>query len=1146
MDNQAFEGFQMDYTFSEPDTSRLTLAEEHYYLNPEVQSDAYTALGPNFDFHSQHLAPNFSDFPIVHEGVVPAEEYENEYPEDFQNQGDERTAYESSDSETSSGVEDEILPDFDANDPVGDPNYPSSSASASPSPDESEESEREIQEAIGGLARGNKRGRPAGRGRSRGRPPGAGRGRGRGRGGWRAVLKKKAEEEGWSDDELFRKPKRQKKTEKPRGRQKGVRAGPRKTAEPSMEFRRLQSIATKAYIDQKFEIALKYARDAVKENPEIYAAHSLLSEILRLMGNKAESVTVLIAGAHTARDPQIWLDAAGRVLELAEDDKPRQKQALYCLSQAIGLDPNAIEPRWEKVKLLEEIGKKGSKTIQNECVIILKTQPRHWDALDTLAEIALQNNEIPEVKKAIKFYDAAFEKAMSEEEGEEEEFSFGQLNSYLDLIERTGDYMVAISKLKSLSRWLVDRENETYWDWEKTDAEWDIDDKRRNRVREFVPGQYPKDSYGELLPIELRAKLGIFRLKLGPEYLDEAMQHFRLILDFGVDKYGLDPDLQAVYVTVGDLLKQEGDTLKEAENMSKAKEMFETAVDFYERVNNLDEDPDANLLTSLAHCYKATDRLDEAEQCYRRNLDVIGYSMQARIQLYVFYTEIEEREKASQVMDEIDKMRVARDGVRKKYSGPYRPALRPRFIHKGMPTRQRQRRTLRHASREGASPPRIVMDHLWNNLRALQARVDDNDPDAIVSWLEIAEALIQGFRSCADMWPSRDRINRFGGYSRQSLELQGKTPSQDVLKSQSAAINAKKQRRRPITYWGTEGLWNFADLHADFHGVSFTDWAHLFCQYALLLAKSGEIDEAKNAFEEVEDAIVFHFDEDIQRIRNVALLSYNLYINDEEGILNTARWFIKTNPYGRELYKMMACVARQYVGRRTWFSSGPTQKFVMRMVKMQDFALLTPENREKYDFSNAERVRWQSMIDGNMNSEKQIGADALPKLKEIDPSLLTLYAHTLSENRHISGLHYYFRAYCLRPNDPVINLSIASNFFQSSIKRRSDNRHYQILQGMAFMQRYYQIRTAVGAPAIHRQEAEFNIGRAFHQFGMWSMAIQAYQKSLELEEEVQREMAETDSTEEFTKEAAFSLVHIFGLTGNLELAREITEKYLVI
>lgn len=1137
------EGSGRGFPYSQFNSSQPAPEVGPYFLNEEVQRDVYTALGPSFDFHGQQIEPDL-DFPIVHEGIVPAEEYEGDYPEGFVIARDGQSDYEDSELEGFSENDDEMSNlnqhDFSTVNFGRDP----SSSPGSMLSIASDESDQEIRESIEHHLQEPQPGGPRERGPGRGQT-GTGRARGRGRGGWRAVLQKKAEEEGWSDDELIRKPKRQ-KIKKVQGRQKGVKVGPRRAAEPSLEFKRLQSAATKAYIKQNYDLALRFAREAVRENPEIYAAHSLLSEILRHMGNQAESVTVLIAGAHTARDAKIWIDAAGRVLSLDEHDKARQKQALYCLSQAISLDPNDPEPRWEKVKVLILMGRKGSKTVQNECAIILKARPLHWDALDIMAEIALQNSELPDIKKAIKLYDTAFDKVMSEEDVDmdEEEFSFAQLNLYLDLVERTGDYMMGISKLRSLSRWLVDREREEFWDWEKTDAEWDIDDHRRSQSRLFVPGQYPRDSYGESLPVELRAKLGIFRMKLGPEYMDEAVHHFNLILDFGVDPGAMDPDLQALHVTIGDLLKEEGDRLKEEHNIGQAFILFEMATEFYERVNSIDEDPDAGLLTSLAHCYKSIGRFQEAEKCYRRNLDVIGFSMQARIQLFVFYSDIDELEKAAYVMEEIDKLRVTHD-IRRRYQGPYRPARRPRFIHKGVSARPTKRRAIRRAA-QGTSPPRIVMDHLWANLRSFQEGVDAEDQDAIMSWLEIAEALIQAFRCCTDFWPNRDRINRFGGFSRQSLELQGKTPSAEVLRRAGNITGVRgKQRKKVTLYWGSEGLWNFPDLHSNFHGVSFTDWAHLFCQYALLLGKAGEIEEAKRTFEDVEDAVVFHYDEGIQKIRNVALLTFYLYINDEQGILTTARWFIKSNPLNGELYKLMGCLARQFVGRRTWFSSGPTQKFLARMLKMQDFALLSDENREKYDFTNVERSRWKSLVENTRINENRPGIEALGRVKEVDPSLLTLYAHTLSESRHISGLHYYFRAFCIRPNDPVINLSIASNFFQSAIKRRSDNRHYQILQGMAFMQRYYRIRTGPGSSAIHRQEAEYNVGRAFHQLGMYSTAIQAYQKCLELDGEVRKEITD-DNKEEFTGEAAFALSQILGLSGNMELAREITERYLVL
>jgi general transcription factor 3C polypeptide 3 (transcription factor C subunit 4) len=68
------------------------------------------------------------------------------------------------------------------------------------------------------------------------------------------------------------------------------------------------------------------------------------------------------------------------------------------------------------------------------------------------------------------------------------------------------------------------RSAEVFWDNHDDDREWDLDDEpRRTQVKEYSPGRYPLETYGEGLPIELREKIGLIRLGMGTKYHAEAL-----------------------------------------------------------------------------------------------------------------------------------------------------------------------------------------------------------------------------------------------------------------------------------------------------------------------------------------------------------------------------------------------------------------------------------------------------------------------------------------------------------------------------------------------------------------------------------------------------------------------------------------------
>ena len=139
---------------------------------------------------------------------------------------------------------------------------------------------------------------------------------------------------------------------------------------------------------------------------------------------------------------------------------------------------------------------------------------------------------------------------------------------------------------------------------------------------------------------------------------------------------------------------------------------------------------------------------------------------------------------------------------------------------------------------------------------------------------------------------------------------------------------------------------------------------------------------------------------------------------------------------------------------------------------------------------------------------------------------------------------YFFRAYALDPNNAMINFSIALSYIHHAVKRQADNRHHLITQGFAFLSTYYHIRCHSG-DACGRQEAEYNIARAYHLLGLTHLAIPYYQRCLSLSKAAQVNHLE-GYTDDFSREAAFALQGLWATSGHHEKARQLTKDWLVI
>ena len=125
----------------------------------------------------------------------------------------------------------------------------------------------------------------------------------------------------------------------------------------------------------------------------------------------------------------------------------------------------------------------------------------------------------------------------------------------------------------------------------------------------------------------------------------------------------------------------------------------------------------------------------------------------------------------------------------------------------------------------------------------------------------------------------------------------------------------------------------------------------------------------------------------------------------------------------------------------------------------------------------------------------------------------------------------------------MITLSLALGYIHYALKRQSENRHYLIVQGLAFLFAYYDARMK-SKIVSQRQEAEYNVGRTYHLLGLTHLSIPYYERCLAISEEAQR--SSKDTKQDFVAEAAIALQGFLALSGKADVAQTITERWLVI
>lgn len=303
---------------------------------------------------------------------------------------------------------------------------------------------------------------------------------------------------------------------------KGMKKGLRKPIEPTPEFKALHSQATMAFIDQNYEEAEDLTLQALLINPEMYQAHNLLSEIHAARGDKEKALSAAWNGAHTRpRDPEMWSRIARLILERDDEDRDSiLRDAIYCYNRILYVDSSNVEARYQRAALNHELGHK--RKAANEYEQLIKQLSHDTTVLRHLAEIYI---DLDEPDNALSHYEASIHHFQSIEPCEVTSFTWSDVNIVCELYGVQRRYDEGITMLKTLSRWLLGRAREKCWEiFHEDDREWDLEDQpRRDEVAGFVPGEYDVTLYGDGLPLELRVKLGVFRLKSEHPNLMEAI-----------------------------------------------------------------------------------------------------------------------------------------------------------------------------------------------------------------------------------------------------------------------------------------------------------------------------------------------------------------------------------------------------------------------------------------------------------------------------------------------------------------------------------------------------------------------------------------------------------------------------------------------
>jgi general transcription factor 3C polypeptide 3 (transcription factor C subunit 4) len=853
----------------------------------------------------------------------------------------------------------------------------------------------------------------------------------------------------------------------------------------SHEVKMLLSECTRAFTDMDYATAIQLAETAVQEDKNAKEAYILLAAIHEELGNM-EKVRLAKAAAMylDKRNAEGWKEIAQMSVE-----SNHLYDALEFYTQAISADGKDLEAMNGKIDVLEQIG-----DIRKAVDVLKKMRKVDPTNAETLVRMAHNLTELNKTSEAVALYEDLLDRNQDPyiDRRNLQEFGFSELNVLIELYFVQRAWIKSIKTIKRVSRWILERGDETFWDEVKDDSEFDSRRFRNKRLERC-------DSYNSpekfSLPIDIRVKLLLCRVRVG-DY-DEASMHLSYLKELDAAEYG---DL---YLEVGKTLQQYGH--------------YSDALELYVLLDNASDYSDLDLMSRIGQCEFAIGRVDEAERTYRVVLENDPDNVETMVALAEILGHTGRTVEAKDLLEDVSRLREELQQEEDEAPPPriYEENEETSLISKeGRPRNKtvaanRKNRRMTQSERLAQEHRAIAfVEDTYAQLQRYDAGMEAGNPAAVSEWLRLAQKLVDMFTSIKKFFPS-DKNRVFTG-----IETKGRRRGAMNLDDRVQQIQSRIDEAQ-LEEGGTKNASTPVQKDS-FRGLKFDTWFDLFMRYALCLTVHGDPEGAFSTLRRAKAANVFYQDPHRDEIMMKVFMSCAFQVRDHKVSNELIRQYGLAHQFHDDEYRLYGALLTSGNRAIDFYNSNNNQKYVLRQVKALDSIV-----------KNKAIVGQARVVDQNVQIDKE------------NPLLLSLYAHIMLVGRsYVPAINYLSGALLLAPKDPVLLLSTGVAHIHRAIQRQTTNRHLQIVQGLSYLMQYYEIRCKQGPGQT--MEAEFNIGRTFQTLSLPSLATSYYHRVLDTPEE------NIDPVYDLRYEAAYNLHLIYTVSGNGKLARHIIDKYVTI
>lgn len=886
---------------------------------------------------------------------------------------------------------------------------------------------------------------------------------------------------------------------KKRGDRKRPRARPQRELDPEVIL--LLSRANELFVASDYEAAEKVFLEVIKKDPRNFAAYKSLGEIYLIQNRKNKSCNAWFLAAHlNPLDGEFW-----EIVAKASRDLGHTTQAIYCYGRAISGKNKSFEVLLQRAILYRETGQLG-RALEG----LQKLQKSFPSRSAVVRELALIYIQLNRVNDAIAMYLKIFERNVSKrrrdesnedsafEDSDEEDsksrgfpiFDWSSLNILAELFVKQKNYAIAIRTIKHAARWIQGREAEEFWEDVADDSEFD-ERRYENSKFEALPDVLKTRSHK--LPIDIRVKLGSLRLSLN--HVDEALVHFGFLLNEDITE-------------MSDLFSDAGTKLEEAQ-------LFNDAVKFYLPLSRLDEFHIPELFTSLGRCLTELGKYQDAKEHYNIALQLDPDNMDiqlALVEVLYYLEEVDESQRLLEsitsrrknaekaVIDEEDSLKA--NEMDFEQEGEHQALIQNKIIK---PPKRGYRLTEaeKHA-RDNKLKQNVI--EKYQRLKRLHQGLEAGDSVAASTWIQLASELIEIFSNVKNFFP-KDRSRQFKGIITRTRNLQMDIDSKIERISQLyEGFTSKVEEKLVLT------------SKEEFRGLTYDQWFELFMEYALAVARYENPNDANSIIDSAKNVNVFYHNSSRDETMNLVKLAISIRTQDHKDMLLSLRVILNSFQFNKKVLKLfLLCQPSGKLCTENFISINH-QKYFLRQVKAYNSLNLKRSITGMANITNKDVE-----VDGNDNTY-----------------LMYIYACLLFTNRsYVPSLVYFTRIYKSYKNEPIICFLAGLAHVHRSMQRSSTNRHLELLQGLKYVMEYFELRTSSKFGRMEYQEALYNLARVYHLLGLFSIAVEYYDKVL-------NEFDDLDPEEDLKRQTAYNLVLIYNSSGNTKLSNKIMEEYLTI